>query len=93
MAVKPVKVILGVRSAGATEPYIVKPSLLVIETVAMLLNPPIKVTVAAVTASGPELVCRVKVSRSVMAPPGARVALPGSVPLPTVVVVAPQPVT
>ena len=67
---------------------------LVISACPILLNAPAgpRVTVAAVTVSVPVLATRVKASRSVIAAPGAIVALPGSVPS-AIVVVAPPPLT
>ena len=83
-----VSVIAGASLPGfATEPYTVDPALSVIST---RLNPPevpaASATVIAVTDSAPESVMKVKESLMVADPPGARLELPGSVPLPRVFV-------
>ena len=80
-------VTLGVSLPGfATDPYTVAPALSVIST---RLSPPdvpaARVTVTAVMESVPLAVWNAKVSAMVAAPPGARFALLGSVPVASVV--------
>src|SRR6185295_4010925 len=81
------RAIAGVSLAGfATDPWTTVPASLVIST---KLNPPdvpaARVTLTAVIVSVPLTVANVNASAIVAAPPGAREALPGSVPLASVV--------
>ena len=90
-----VRAMAGVSLAGLlTDPCTTVPASLVIST---RLNPPdvpaASVTVTVVIVSVPTLVWNVNASAMVAAPPGARLALPGSVPLPSVVAACWAPMT
>src|SRR5580765_649753 len=83
-----VSVMAGVSEAGLlTEPWTTVPASLVISTRLRPAEvPAASVTVTAVMASVPLLVWTVNASAMVAAPPGARLTLPGSVPVASVVV-------
>ena len=80
-------VIAGVSLPGfATDPYTVAPVVSVISTRLSPADVPVaKVTVTAVIVSVPLPVWNVNASTMVAAPPGARLALLGSVPVASVV--------